>query len=323
MKHLISVIVPIYNVEKYLSRCIDSILAQTYQNFELILVNDGSTDNSGQICDAYLKKDERIEVLHKANGGLSDARNAGIEKARGAYFLFVDSDDYIAADMLERLYGGLIRENADLAMCGFQAVDESGASVVDMSSAGLKSGSYNKDDIFEESGRADGWNYIVAWNKLYKKKLFDTVRFEKGKLHEDEFIFHLILDQCKKIVVLEEKLYYYLQRAQSITTNSYSVRRLDAVEANLLRCKYYQKRGMKECFADTEKVAFYWLQVGIERLEFDKVSKRFAELRTLYAEILFSVLINAKIDFREKIKRLLFCMSPKTYAKRKSVCVKN
>lgn len=317
MKPLISVIVPIYNVEKYLPRCVESILGQTYENLELILVDDGSTDRSGEICDTYLKKDKRIKVLHKANGGLSDARNAGIEIAHGKYFSFVDSDDYIAVNMLERLYDGAISENADLTICGFQAVDESGTPIVNMSSAGLRSGSYDKLDIFRESGYSDGWNYIVAWNKLYDQKLFNAVRFQKGKLHEDEFIFHWILDQCEKIVVLEEKLYYYLQRAQSITTDNYSIRRLDAVEANLLRCKYYQKRGMKECFGDTEKVAFYWLQVGIGRLEYAEASKRFAELRILYAEILLSVLINRKIDFREKMKRLLFCTSPKIFANRK------
>ena len=182
----ISVIVPVYQVEAYLPQCIDGILAQTFRDFELILVDDGSQDRSGAICDEYAGRDERVRVLHKENGGLSDARNAGLEQANGDYFLFVDSDDFIAPMMLERLYAGAQREGADLAICNFRYTFDT-KEKKDFSTA-MTAEILRGAEIFynRKNDRSHGF-WTVAWNKLYKRETFGKLRFRSGKYHEDEF----------------------------------------------------------------------------------------------------------------------------------------
>ena len=151
MNELISVIVPVYNVADYVEKCVKSIIKQTYNRIEIILVDDGSTDGSGEICDRLVQSDDRIHVLHKMNGGLSDARNAGIEQAKGDYYVFIDSDDYVDGHMIEALYHALYVNRADISVCGFQAVDEGGNFLSEMTSSGLKTGCYTKKYVFEES----------------------------------------------------------------------------------------------------------------------------------------------------------------------------
>ena len=177
----ISIIVPVYNVEKYLSRCIDSILNQTFDDFELILIDDGSPDHSGAICDDYAKKDNRILVIHKENGGLSDARNAGINIASGEYIMFVDSDDYISKDMCEILYQRIIKDKSDMALCSVRGVNEEGEEI--------EKGTFIVDDrLLEEKdkflglGEANACAYIVAWNKLFKKFLWKELTDDEDVL---------------------------------------------------------------------------------------------------------------------------------------------
>lgn len=233
----ISVIIPIYNVEKYLERCVDSVLAQTFTDIELILVDDGSTDSSSAMCDAFAAEDDRIRVIHKQNGGLSDARNAGIEAAAGEYIGFVDSDDYIDADMYEFLYGIAQKENADVAMCELYHC-------------------YAGKDIFRHS--ADYYEVtdsigavrcvleskitsVTAVNKLYRKELFANLRFRKGKTAEDAFIMVDLLSKAKTVVITNAQKYYYFHREGSITTKPFNTRDLDAVEAY----EYNAKRALE------------------------------------------------------------------------------
>ena len=203
----VSIIVPVYQVEKYIRQCVDSILAQTFTDFELILVDDGSKDGSGQICDEYAAMDRRVKVIHKENGGLSDARNRGMDQAAGNYFMFIDSDDYIAPTMLECLYKNILIEDADLAICNFLYFFENDRKK-DFSTS-MKSEVLCAKEIFynRKNERCYGI-WTVAWNKLYKKETFGEVRFRFGKYHEDEFWANDIYQLDIKIVTIPECLYY-------------------------------------------------------------------------------------------------------------------
>ena len=212
---LISVIVPIYKVEKYLSRCIDSIIGQTYTNLEIILVDDGSPDNCGKMCDKYSVQDKRIIVIHKANGGLSDARNAGIKIANGKYIAFIDSDDGVSTKYFEILYSLIKSYSADISLCSF--VKTYNIDRFSVENVNSKIFVYTNIEALEEYFTVYYPQMVVAWGKLYKAGLFQHVRFPLGKVHEDEYTTYRLLYLSNKIVFTTEKLYYYLQTENSIT----------------------------------------------------------------------------------------------------------
>lgn len=215
-KDLISVIIPIYNVEHYLKRCIESVVNQTYKNIEILLIDDGSTDNSGNICEEIKYSDSRIIVFHKENGGLSDARNYGIERAKGNYILFVDSDDYINIKMIEILYNNLIKTDSDISVCRpFKFEKEIEITENEKYDIEQELKVYDSIDIFRHM-YDDYLVSVVAWNKLYKKKIFEDIRFPVGKLIEDSAILHYVFDRCNRIVYSNLELYYYFQRKNSI-----------------------------------------------------------------------------------------------------------
>lgn len=242
MNDLISIIVPIYNVERYLERCVRSITSQTYKNLEIILVDDGSLDKCPEICDKLAEEDSRIKVLHKVNGGLSDARNHGIDNATGSYIMFIDSDDYIDSCMVEVLYNALINTKSDIAMCGIEFVDEYNCIMKNANPAKLKRKVMSQEDFWEELIKNDSINYtpcVVVWNKIYNRKIFESIRFDIGKIHEDEMILHKIISNCNKISSVQNKLYNYIQRSTSIMNEVYNVKRLDLIEAFLNRTNYF------------------------------------------------------------------------------------
>ncbi len=225
---LISVIVPVYNVEKYIERCIESILGQTFTDFELIIVNDGSTDKSGEICDRYSNNDPRIRIIHKENGGLSDARNAGIEAANGEYIGFIDSDDYIDTDMYELLYQNICRENADISTCG----------IYDCYPDKTVTQEVNSSDFTVDGSEAvrlaleSQFMPLFAWNKLYKRSLFDSIRFPVGKIYEDAFVMIKLMGASRRVSISMKPKYYYIHRENSITTRAFRNSDLDVVEAH-------------------------------------------------------------------------------------------
>lgn len=212
---MISIIVPIYKVEKYLERCIESIRKQTYSNFEIILVDDGSPDSCPYICDEYAKKDKRIVVIHKKNGGLSDARNAGIKIAKGEYISFIDSDDYIHQDMYECLLNILIENKADIAVCDAVKVYDENCVVKDEGKSRIHvyTGTHAVENIFDAELYLRS---VVAWGKLYRKSLFDDVRYPKGKINEDEFTTYRLFYKSDRVVYIDKKYYFYFQRKDSI-----------------------------------------------------------------------------------------------------------
>lgn len=213
-KPLISVVVPVYKVEKYLKKCVESILAQSYTNLEIILVDDGSPDNCGKLCDEISKKDSRIRVIHKQNGGLSSARNAGIDIAQGEYIGFVDSDDTIEPYMYEKLYGAIYNDKTKLAVCAVNYVYENGEV--------LRKKSVGRDMTFDFYHAMIEMNThrifdMGAWSKLYHRELFENLRFPVGKLSEDYYIMFRIFDRAQKISYVDTACYNYLQRKNSIT----------------------------------------------------------------------------------------------------------
>lgn len=212
----ISVIVPIYNVEKYLPACIDSILQQTYKDMEIILVDDGSPDNCPQICDEYGKKDERIRVVHQKNKGLSGARNTGIDIAQGEYLIFVDSDDTVEPTMVEDLYTYAEEHNCAIVACGRNYVFEDGQIVCKITE--------NKNRIYDFADAMQEMNTFTlfdmsAWAKIYKKDIFKDIRFPEGKLSEDYYIMYKLFDMAQSVGYVAKPLYNYLQRQSSISRN--------------------------------------------------------------------------------------------------------
>ncbi len=237
----ISVIVPIYKVEKYVKRCVDSILNQSYPHLEIILVDDGSPDNCGKICDAYALQDSRVKVIHKINGGLSDARNAGIEAAHGEYLAFVDSDDWLDFDMFEQLYRLCKEHNADIAECSYRNIYNDCIKEETICSGEIIEG----DGVDAIEGILD-WNHFkpVAWNKLYHKDIIGSIRYPKGKLHEDEFTTYQYFAQAKKLVYLDVSKYNYdRSRTDSITGDTFKENNLDVCFAMRERRDFLQKTG--------------------------------------------------------------------------------
>lgn len=247
---LISVVVPVYNVEKYLRQCIDSILSQTYMNLEIILVDDGSRDSSGSICDEYAKIDNRIVVLHKPNGGLSSARNAGIDIAKGEYIGFVDSDDWIEHDMYERLFDSICESGADIAVCGL--FREYVNRTVNCSNTGenkVYDSSLAVQKLIENSEIQD---YAVT--KLYNRKLWHDVRFPVGKYYEDMLTTYKLFLQSDKIAIINKCLYHYRQRKGSIVRNGFNDVRLAYLEAAE---SFLENSELKEKYADTIDLRIY------------------------------------------------------------------
>lgn len=256
----ISFIVPIYNVEKYLKECVDSILSQTYRNFELILVDDGSPDGCPEMCDEYAKQDSRVVVIHKKNGGLSDARNAGLDIAKGEYIGFVDSDDYISPIMYETLINRILSDKSDLAICEYVRVSESGVKLSnDELNHKMHNRCYSSKEFIKELFIPYGISYVVTVNKLYRKDIFNELRFPAGKQHEDEFIIHRVIAQCNKISYVEDGLYYYRQREESIITRKFDARRLDFGYALIDRYYFTKNNNYNQWKTATAKALLYVL----------------------------------------------------------------
>lgn len=227
MNYNISIIVPIYNVEKYLEECIESIINQTYTDFEVILVNDGSKDKSGEICDRYSNIDKRVKVIHKENGGLSDARNIGIKHSSGDFIMFVDGDDIIDKRMCETLYCLCINNKADMASCAIREFRE--LSDIDNDEISNKNIKIYENNIIQANYNGD-LNDISACNKIYKSNMFKEVLFPKGRIYEDVSIMYKLYLRCNILVETNEELYYYRRGHESITTNNeFNPKRFDIV----------------------------------------------------------------------------------------------
>lgn len=318
-KPKISVIVPIYNVEKYLDKCVRSIQRQDFSDIEIILVDDGSPDRCGVMCDAYEKEDDRIHVIHKKNGGLSAARNAGIRAARGKYIGFVDSDDYIAPDMYEILYQIIVIEGADIAVCGICDC---------FADSEHKSGKVNMSNDAQSHYVVDSYEAIrrtlessaSACNKLYKADLFSNIQFPVGKVAEDAHIMIRLLDYAKKIAITEAEKYYYIHHEGTITTKMYHPQILSVIEAwgnnlDFIQRKYPALILQAEC-------RYYWsIFYVLDRMMVSTDNSDPKKKKELIKKIRFNIkkiLNNPFFQKSRKIATILLMIHEKLY----KICVR-
>lgn len=230
---LISVIIPVYGVEAYLDRCIESLVGQRYRNLQIILVDDGSPDRCPALCDAWAEKDERIQVIHKENGGVSEARNTGLKAARGEFIGFVDSDDWIDSNFFSVLYDALISTGSDLVECG--SWETTGKTNIP-DRYDLSAVTYTKEAAMKEHVMDTRFPAVV-WNKLYRRELID-IPFQAGKYHEDLFWTYQIIERCELCASVPVRMYHHFVRPDSITGAPYSAKRVDCAQAFFERCVY-------------------------------------------------------------------------------------
>jgi len=234
----ISIIVPVYKTEKYLSRCIDSVLNQTFTDFDLILIDDGSPDKSGEICDEYAKRDQRIVVLHQENKGAASARNNGIEYAlnfcNSRWISFIDSDDWVFSDYLEIMLNAAQESECLIAVCGYRKTDDTKIAIDNVH---YKKRMVQAEEFIFEN---DIWP-VVPWGKLYDKDLWSIIRYPEGKICEDEYVTYKVMLESKQIIIIDKPLYMYFQNQQSVMNSRWSTKRLDGVDAHCERFVYLSK----------------------------------------------------------------------------------
>ena len=306
MNDLISVIVPVYNVEKYIDRCVQSIVDQHYRNIEILLIDDGSTDKSAEICDRWGKKDDRIVVVHKKNGGLSDARNHGISISKGSYLTFVDSDDYIDKRFVKCLSEQIEDTGSDISCVGVQLFgDEEQVQIDDMQ---YKTRLYNKEEAIAALFYRDSFR-DYTWNKMYKKQLFDNVGFPKGKIMEDLSTTYRLFERCKLISYCPAKLYFYFQRENSILHNRNN--NIDLIYYNVCKERYlyikdkypYMKKNYK--FFNGTIIHSFMLLNG-EEAEFAK-----RELKQNYKYGMI------QSTWKDRMKMLILLLDPRLFLRLK------
>lgn len=298
----VSIIVPIYRVEQYLNRCINSIINQTYSNLEIILIDDGSPDKCPFICNEYAQKDDRVKVIHKENGGLSDARNIGLDISTGEYIVFIDSDDYIELNMIESMIDNMIQNEADLVVCNIRYIFDDRQCV-----------KYSKPDRILDRFEAmkeyinDGIVQAVAWNKLYKKSIIGDMRYKVGKTNEDEFFTYKVIDKAKKIYYNSSAFYNYLQRESSIMAK-YSIKRLDGVEASYERLNF-MKENYPELYVEEKRNFFnlciYSYRMILEDKQIDRNKKGRNALYSYIKNLKFNKYELLTYCFKDKVRILM------------------
>ncbi len=309
----VSVIVPVYNMEKYLERCVDSILAQTYANLEVILVDDGSADSSGAICDSYAERDNRIRVVHKANSGLSSARNAGLDIALGDYIGFVDSDDYISPEMYQLLASALDKSDCEIANVMYVRVDENGATMPSKVPHNTDK-EISAEQFLRELMLHTG--DVSVWSKLFKKEIFDNVRFPEGKLNEDLIFMLDVFKRVNKVAFVAKVGYFYFTRSGSISSG-YGKAVVDMVDNSLAAKKIvdYSYPSLKEetsRFALYQHMAYLLLVPASDAKKQNKVYT--SALKYLRKNVVVGM-FNNYLTLKNKLVIAAICVAPKATAK--------
>ena len=299
-------------MEKYLCRCVDSVLEQTYTNMEIILVDDGSPDNCPVMCDEYARQDSRVKVIHQENAGLSGARNAGIDLAQGQWVGFVDWDDYLGADFRERLYQACVDTGSSLSVCRWEYVR--GETIPEHGTGETRV--YTGREMLANLYVPDGAYFVVAWNKLYRKELFEDIRYPLGRIHEDEATTYRIYDKVKKAAYVDRSLYGYFVTPVSIT-RGFNPKRMDWVTAVAERLDFFEQKGYTElmvpglqALADGSIDIWFGLRDQLPGSE-----KQQEEIRTLIREGLRRVKKYGKFPLRTEIGYRLFLTWPGLYRK--------
>lgn len=320
MNPIISIIVPVYNVEEYLQRCIDSILNQRFKDFELILINDGSTDNSLKICKEYSLSDSRVKVINKENGGLSSARNAGINIAKGKYIGFVDSDDWINEEMYQTLYNLLQEYDCDIAECCYKKVyDEK---IIEKQKKRYEISILSNIKILESMYVNNFAGSTISVNKLYKSSLFKNIRFPEGKLNEDQFTTYKIYFNSRKVVSINREMYYYYQSGNSITRSEFSIKKLDAIEAIESSKRFFEENNLYDLVLWNDTLySFvlikYYFILESNGKEFNEIKNK---LKIKFNDNYKSFINNPYIGKKSKFLLIMFNISPKLYKIMREVC---
>ena len=310
---LISIIVPVYNVEQYLEKCVNSIVNQTYKNLEIILVDDGATDSSGKLCDELAKIDNRIKVYHKENGGLSDARNYGVERATGDYMGFVDSDDYIDAEMYEKLYEAIKKENVDVAECNLKIIYPEREELF------TEQNYYNvctKQEYLEEYLKIEKI-FGSACVRLIKSNIAKKLKFPVGKLYEDTYYAYDLIDMVDKYVIMDTSYYNYLMRENSITNTKFNPRILDLIEIveEFHKMTYKSYPSLKEA-ADCRRMYAYFSVLNSILLEDEfKNNSYYPKIINYFKENYRTILKNKYINRNRKLSVILIKLNIDLYRK--------
>lgn len=308
---LVSVIVPVYNVEKFLEKCVESIRNQTYKNLEIILVDDGSTDLSGKMCDMWSECDERVRVIHKTNGGLSDARNAGLDVARGKYYAFVDSDDYISGNMIEEMITCAEKNLCQIAVCNMTRFSEDGDSFPFYHPS-------DQEKVLRGAYRFQTLDQPSVCNKLFRAELFDKIRFPKGKYYEDTFIYHEVLYRANSVVMTGKDSYWYLVRKDSIVGQpKYTDRYFDFIEAVWKRAKFlceHNEQPYADCACYSLYAAFSDAEKNIKKTAENK--EKFRKARMQYEFAYQSLKKHGKeVCLKQKIRCVILKYFPAMHSK--------
>lgn len=283
-RELVSVIVPIYNVKEYLERCINSILNQSYENLDIILVDDGSNDGSEAICDSFAQKDKRVNVIHQKNGGVASARNTGLDNCKGEFVCFVDSDDYIHPDFILYLSTKLKDNDCDISMCYHVVTDEWDYKCSVNWDAAVEV--YSKEEIFDRFYTNMHGSIIMLWNKMIRRKCIGDIRFDDGFIHEDEGTTFKFLYNARKIAFSNEVLYIYYSRDESITGIPYDKKRLDILKAYENRLSFYKEHSEKALY--DRECQYYLSEILANYYKVSKLLKDksiLSELRCKYREV--------------------------------------
>lgn len=310
IKERISVIVPIYNVEQYLEKCIKSICSQTHRHLEIILVDDGSMDHSGGICDQWAQKDSRIRVIHKMNGGLSDARNAGIEVASGSYYMFVDSDDSIAPDTIEKLYDAATEHTCEIAVCNIVRTYDDGTTEPFYHPV-------DKLTVWTGQERFETLKQPSACNKLFRAELFKGVRFPKGKFYEDTFVYHVLAYKATQIVLTGHDGYYYLSRRDSILGQpKYTDRYFDFIEAVYTRMSYLLEHGVPY-YGEEACLSLYAAVANGEKYiqKTEQNTAKFQQMRSQYRTAYQQLMKSPQTGIKQKFRLILLRYFPRIHTR--------
>lgn len=308
---MISIIIPVYEVEQFLDKCILSVVNQSYKELEIILVDDGTSDKCAQMCEKWIKEDNRIIVIHKKNEGLSVARNTGVSASSGGWIGFVDSDDWINPNMYKDLLDAIDTYNAEIAECNWERITPN----IEYSSSNLNEDLDSCQVV--DSKRAifelihDGQFKQTVVNKLYKREVVMNIAFPKGKLNEDEFWTYRVFGQADIIVKIDSVLYYYFQREGSITHCTYNPNRLDAIEAKKQRTEYLDENYpqlVPESKADFANTCFFHFQ-AISRAHIDDNRDYRNSLYSDYCSVKLSIILNGK-SLKQRIWHIMFRLFP-------------
>lgn len=304
----ISIIAPVYQVEKYIGQCIESVINQTFKNFELILIDDGSKDKSGNICDEYAKRDKRIHVVHTENKGAASARNRGLDLATGKYIAFVDGDDYLAENMLDKLYKVITQENCDVVVCDFLNLH---ANPDKDFSLQLSDSKVSGREILSHLKNQKNYGvWTIVWNKLYKKEILKDLRFPEGKYFEDEIFSDQLYLRCNEVQVISDVLYYH-RVLETSTMNTQKIRNyLDLIDAFQLRINLYLENRLPD--DEVYKVLIYMLEPYTKCAKADFMGNDKEKLKQAKRFIRKSsrILIKKRLSFIKKCSLILIAFFP-------------